>query len=31
VQGNVVTSEQAALLKPGMSRNQVRDVLGRPW
>ena len=28
VQGNVVTSEQAALLKPGMSRSQVRDVLG---
>jgi outer membrane protein assembly factor BamE len=30
VQGNVVTSEQAALLKPGMSRSQVRDVLGSP-
>lgn len=30
VQGNVVTREQAALVKPGMSRNQVRDVLGSP-
>ncbi len=30
VQGNVVTSEQAAQVKPGMSRNQVRDVLGSP-
>jgi outer membrane protein assembly factor BamE len=30
VQGNVVTQEQLALLKPGMSRNQVRDVLGSP-
>ncbi len=30
VQGNVVTSEQVALLKPGMSRVQVRDVLGTP-
>ena len=30
VQGNVVTSEQAALVKPGMSRAQVRDVLGSP-
>lgn len=30
VQGNVVTKEQAALVKPGMSRNQVRDVLGSP-
>ncbi len=30
VQGNVVTKEQLALLKPGMSRNQVRDVLGSP-
>jgi outer membrane protein assembly factor BamE len=28
VQGNVVTREQVAALKPGMSRNQVRDVLG---
>ncbi len=30
VQGNVVTKEQLALVKPGMSRAQVRDVLGSP-
>jgi len=30
VQGNVVTREQAALVKPGLSRAQVRDVLGSP-
>ena len=30
VQGNVVTSEQAALVKVGMARAQVRDVLGSP-
>ncbi|MCU0969291.1 MAG: outer membrane protein assembly factor BamE [Rubrivivax sp.] len=30
VQGNVVTSEQIALLRPGMTRAQVRDVLGTP-
>ena len=30
VQGNVVTKEQAAAIKPGMSRSQVRDVLGSP-
>jgi outer membrane protein assembly factor BamE len=30
VQGNVVTQEQVALAKPGMSRAQVRDVLGSP-
>lgn len=30
VQGNVVTREQVALVKPGMSRTQVRDVLGSP-
>ena len=30
VQGNVVTKEQAALIRPGMSRNEVRDVLGSP-
>ncbi|MEP7056710.1 MAG: outer membrane protein assembly factor BamE [Caldimonas sp.] len=30
VQGNVITKEQAALIKPGMSRAQVRDVLGSP-
>jgi outer membrane protein assembly factor BamE len=28
VQGNVITQEQAALVKPGMSRAQVRDILG---
>ncbi|CAN5617141.1 hypothetical protein BH09PSE5_BH09PSE5_09960 [soil metagenome] len=30
VQGNVVTKEQAALVKPGMTKAQVRDVLGSP-
>lgn len=30
LQGNVVTREQAQVLKPGMSRAQVRDVLGSP-
>lgn len=30
VQGNVVTREQLALLKPGMTRDQVREVLGAP-
>jgi outer membrane protein assembly factor BamE len=29
-QGNVVTREQAQVLQPGMSRLQVRDVLGSP-
>lgn len=28
VQGNVVTREQVALIKPGMQRAQVRDILG---
>jgi outer membrane protein assembly factor BamE len=28
VQGNVVTREQMALVKPGMQRAQVRDILG---
>lgn len=28
VQGNVVTREQLALIKPGMQRAQVRDILG---
>lgn len=28
VQGNVVTKEQVATLKPGMARGQVRDILG---
>lgn len=30
VQGNFVSSEQAAALKEGMSRSQVRDILGTP-
>jgi outer membrane protein assembly factor BamE len=30
VQGNVITSEQAALVKPGMNRAQVRDLFGTP-
>jgi outer membrane protein assembly factor BamE len=30
VQGNVITREQMAILKPGMSRIQVRDILGTP-
>ena len=30
VQGNVVTREQAAQIKPGMTRAQVRDILGSP-
>lgn len=30
IQGNVVTSEQIARVKPGMTRVQVRDVLGTP-
>lgn len=30
VQGNAVTKEQAALIRPGMTRLQVRDVLGTP-
>jgi outer membrane protein assembly factor BamE len=30
VQGNVVTREQVAAVKPGLSRAQVRDVLGSP-
>ena len=30
VQGNVVTSEQAAIVRPGLTRAQVRDVLGSP-
>jgi outer membrane protein assembly factor BamE len=29
-QGNVVTREQAQALQPGMSRLQVRDILGTP-
>ena len=30
VQGNFVSREQAQALKPGMSRLQVRDILGTP-
>jgi len=30
VQGNFVSSEQVQALKPGMSRQQVRDILGTP-
>ncbi len=30
VQGNFVSSEQVALLKPGMGRQAVRDLLGTP-
>ncbi len=30
VQGNVITKEQAAFVKTGMSRAQVRDILGSP-
>jgi outer membrane protein assembly factor BamE len=30
VQGNFVSREQAEALKPGMSRTQVRDILGTP-
>jgi len=30
LQGNVVTSEQAKALQPGMSRQDVREILGSP-
>jgi len=30
VQGNAVTREQAALIKPGLTRLQVREILGTP-
>lgn len=30
VQGNATTQEQAALIKPGMTRLQVREVMGTP-
>jgi outer membrane protein assembly factor BamE len=30
VQGNVITAELLAQVKPGRSRNEVRDVLGSP-
>ncbi|HSQ70913.1 MAG TPA: outer membrane protein assembly factor BamE [Rubrivivax sp.] len=30
VQGNAITAEQAALVRPGLTRLQVRDILGTP-
>ncbi|NDC60510.1 MAG: outer membrane protein assembly factor BamE [Betaproteobacteria bacterium] len=30
VQGNFVSKEQVQALRPGMSRNQVKDILGTP-
>ena len=30
IQGNVVTTEQIALVKTGMPRSQVKDILGTP-
>ena len=30
IQGNVVTTEQIALVKPGLTRAQVREALGSP-
>ncbi len=30
VQGNVVTQEQIARVRPGLTRSQVRDVMGSP-
>jgi outer membrane protein assembly factor BamE len=30
VQGNVVTQEQVARVKPGLTRAQVRDIMGSP-
>jgi outer membrane protein assembly factor BamE len=30
VQGNVITREQVVVLKTGMQRNQVKDILGTP-
>ena len=30
VQGNVVTQEQASRLQPGLTRTQVRDIMGSP-
>ena len=30
VQGNAITREQAAQIKPGLSRLQVKDILGTP-
>lgn len=31
VQGNFVSKEQVEALQPGMSRQQIRDILGTPW
>ena len=30
MQGNFVSKEQVEALRPGMSRQQVRDILGTP-
>lgn len=30
IQGNFISKEQVEVLKPGMSRNQVKDILGTP-
>lgn len=30
VQGNAITKEQAAIIRPGLTKLQVRDVLGTP-
>jgi len=30
VQGNAITAEQAALVRPGLTRLQVREILGTP-
>src|SRR5690606_23696635 len=30
LQGNVITREQVEALKPGMPREQVRDIMGSP-
>jgi outer membrane protein assembly factor BamE len=30
VQGNFVSKEQVEALQPGMSRQQIRDILGTP-
>jgi outer membrane protein assembly factor BamE len=30
IQGNVVTQEQLQIIRPGMSKNQIKEVLGTP-
>jgi outer membrane protein assembly factor BamE len=30
IQGNVITKEQLEVIRPGMSKNQVKEVLGTP-